>query len=343
MGKILVMKIKLLLPALLLSAAAFAQRTVPAFYNFSVFDAKDNYVIVNTSGSLGEANSVGENVVWNFNGLTQNTTSATQVITPATADVSAYPGSTMLVQTETVTSNGTNTTKYFFAQDANGGLSLTGAVSTGFTLNYTTNNAYLGQFPMSYGYTNTDNNVAGSFVYGNYNGTFTGTGTTTVDAYGILTTNIGFANGTPVTRIKTVQNLNLTILGFPGTLTQTMYSYYANDLLNGPVFRSITNHIVVPIVSMDQTAETYESYVNTTNGTQQFSKVTLSLTPNPVNNVLHFSGVEGINKVTVIDAAGRSVLSGNGNDVFAGSLSAGVYYATAETEAGKQTVKFIKK
>lgn len=336
------MKIKLLLPALLLSAAAFAQYTVPAFYNFTAAAQTDNYVIVNTAGSLNQAASTGENVVWNFNTLSQNTTSASQVITPATADVTTYPGSTMLVQTETATSSGSNTTKYFFAQDANGGISLTGALSTGFTLNYATNNAYLGQFPMSYGYTNTDNNIAGSFMYGNYSGTFTGSGTTTVDAYGTLTTNIGLANATPVTRIKTVQNLNLTIMGFPGTLTQTMYSYYAGDLLTGPVFRSITNHIVVPIVSMDQIVDTYESYV-TTAGAQQFTKAMLSLTPNPVQNVLHFSGVENISKVTVIDAAGRSVLSGNGNDVFAGNLSAGVYYATAETETGKQTVKFIKK
>lgn len=336
------MKSTLLLPALLLATAAFAQNTVPAFYAPTGEDMYDTYTIVDSSTDLGEANSTGENVTWNFNSLTAGTTSATEVVTPSADDITMYPGSTLLVQTSTATSGGENVSRYFFAQDLTGGLSLTGAETSGMSLNYNTNNAFLGTFPLSYGYTNTDDNVAGSFQYGNFSGTFTGTGTTAVDAYGTLTVNIGIADNTPVTRIKTVQDVAFTVSGLPGTLTQTIYSYYSNTLTTGPIFRSITSHITVTGL-IDMTDTVYESYMATELSTKQVAKNKIVLAPNPVNDVLHFAGTDNISKVTVTDAAGRTVLTGDGNNVSAGSLGTGIYYATAQTETGNQTVKFIKK
>lgn len=334
------MKTKLLLPALLLTAMSFAQNTVPAFYAFTAQGATDEYTRVDSETDFNQAASTGANVNWNFNSLLISGLTSTKVIAPSASNIATFPGSNMLVQITTQTAN---VTRYFFAQNGNGAISLTGAETDNYILNYSTNNALIGTFPASYGYTSTDD-VAGTFLVTNYNTTFTGTSTTTVDGYGTLTTNLGSTNGNSVTRVKNVQNLNLFLSGIPiGTATQTMYSYYSDTLLTGPVFRNIETNIVVPSGGIDYNFSNYELHNSLTASTTQVVKSKITLAPNPVNDILHFAGVEGISKVTVIDAAGRLVLSGNSNDIFAGSLSAGIYYATAETEAGKQTVKFIKK
>lgn len=334
------MKTKLLLPALFLTAVAFAQNTIPAFYAFTAQGATDEYTIVGSDTDFNQAASTGANVNWNFNDLLIGGFTSTKVIAPSASDIATFPGSNMQVQITTQTAN---VTRYFFAQNGNGAISLTGAQTDNYILNYNTNNALIGTFPASYGYTSTDD-VAGTLLVTNYNTTFTGTSTTTVDGYGTLTTNFGSTNGDAVTRVKNVQNLNLFLGGIPiGTATQTMYSYYSDTLLTGPVFRNIEVNIVVPAGGIDYNFSNYELHNSLTASTPQVVKNKAVLTPNPVNDVLHFAGVENISNITVIDATGRTVLTGTGNDIAAYSLSAGIYYATAQTETGKQTVKFIKK
>ncbi|MXN90912.1 T9SS type A sorting domain-containing protein [Flavobacterium sp. Sd200] len=337
------MKTKLLLLSLVFGTAAFSQGFVRAFYAFTAEGLTDNYTIVESSVDLNEAASTGANVIWNFNNLTALTSTSTMVIPPSASDIATYPGSTMLVQS---TKENGDVTRYFFVQNLTDGILLAGAETTGFTLNYITNNAFIMNFPLSYGGGNHEepDAVAGTFQYGTYNGTFTGTISTFYESFGTLTVNVGSANNTPAMRLKTVQNLTLTVFGIQvGTATQTMYSYYGENLLTGPLFRSITTDIDVPLGGIDSTTTVYESYETTAMSIPQVAKSKASLAPNPVNDVLHFAGIDNINNITVMDATGRIVLTGNGNNVSANSLNKGVYYATAQTETGKQTVKFIKK
>lgn len=334
------MRRKLLIPALLFAMASQAQDAIGSFYSFTN-NSTDNYSLVSSSTDLNEATG-GANVTWNFTNLTQESTTTTQVTTPAADDVATYPGSTMMVETVSLTNSGSNTTRYFINQDLTGGMSLTGAEASGMVLNYSTNNAFIGAFPLSYGYTNTDQ-VAGTFDGLGYSGTFTGTGTSTVDAYGTLTTNVGVANNTAVTRLKTVQNILLYYSGIQaGTLTQTIYSYYNSATLStGPLFRSITSHLVVALAGINQTVSSLESYT-TTAGTQKFNTNKIVVAPNPVNDILHFSGAADFTNVSITDAAGRTVLKASGNDINVSHLSAGVYYVTAQTEAGSLSSKIVK-
>ena len=89
-------------------------------------------------------------------------------------------------------------------------ISITGISADDLIVNFVTNNATLGLFPMSFGYSNSDT-VAGNYTYTTYSGTFTGTLVTTVDAHGTLNLNNtsgGFYTGN-ITRLKTVLNLSL--------------------------------------------------------------------------------------------------------------------------------------
>ncbi|TRW26535.1 T9SS type A sorting domain-containing protein [Flavobacterium zepuense] len=342
------MKTKLLLPALLLSIAGFAQEPIGSFYSSTIVDGavnEDKYLLVDSETPIDQS-AAGANVVWNFDGLTEYTQSYTSVIIPSAADIAEYPTTNWKVQTRTITGNGENITNYFLNVNDIGGTSLTGAEASGIVLNYSTNNAFLGDFPISYEYTNTDQ-VAGNFEGQGVEGTFTGTGTVTVDAYGTLTVNEGIADATPVTRLKTVQNLTLNYLGFPvGTLEQTIYSYYNTDVLaTGPIFRSITTHVVVESAEVDQTVESYESYEATALNVKDITLASnkLLVVPNPVNNVLHFEGNTVVNSVSIADITGKIVLIANtANDINVGALNSGVYFISTQTETGVQFTKIVK-
>jgi len=334
------MKIKLLLSAMFISGAAFAQEVIPSFYTFTPNIEEDVYTLVSSPTPIDQS-ATGANVAWNFDQLVDEGQSSTRVIVPTGEEVSTFPGSTMLVRTTA----GNNVTNYYLATSAAGGYSLTGFQAGGMEINYSTNNGFLGDFPLSYGFTNTDD-LAGTFTGMGVSGLFTGTGVTTVDAYGTLTVNAGAANQTPVTRLKIVQDIALTYLGFPaGTVNQTIYSYYGAILTTAPVFRSISTTLNIPALDIiNQTTTTYESYTATALGTNTITKKNKTLiAPNPVADVLHFAGDKTVEGVTITDASGRIVLQSKaGNDIDVNNLSSGVYYVALQSGTGTEVQKMVK-
>jgi hypothetical protein len=151
--------------------------------------------------------------------------------------------------------------------------------------------------------------------------------------------------GTAVTRLKIVQNLALVISGLPiGTVTQTMYSYYAALPTDAPVFRTLTLVMNFPLLGVNnETSQSIESFYDPAAATQHFAANIIAIAPNPVADVLHFAGNAQITKVTVTDAAGRQVLQQAwANDVTVSQLSAGIYYVTAQTANGVATQKIVK-
>lgn len=341
------MKLTLLLSALFISGVTFAQETIPAFYDFNTIpgSAEGDYYHFATLQTALDETATGANVIWNFNGITSNNRSSTVVIVPTAEDVATFPGSTMLVQTTTTTGVGTSSvTKYYLASNASGGTSLTGFDAAGIILNYSTDNGFIGNFPLTYGYSNIDT-VAGTFEGMGLSGTFTGTGVSIVDAYGTLNTDLVFAENIPATRLKTVQDINLIYMGATvGTLTQTIYSYYYG-VLDGPAFRSITNTLTVPSMEINQTTRSAEAYTEMILSTGNLiSENKTAIAPNPVANVLHFSGNDAITGVTITDTAGRTVLQIKAsNDIMVNHLSAGVYYVTVQSGNITEVQKMVKR
>lgn len=333
------MKLKLLISALFISGAAFAQEPIPAFYTFNGGVEEDVYTFVSSPTPIDQS-ATGANIAWNFSQLTTEGQSFTAVTVPTATEVAAFPGSTMLVRT-LVGTNEEDVTNYYLATSLNGGYSITGFQSAGTELNYSTDNGFIGNFPLSYGYSNTDD-IAGTFQGMGYNGSFVGTATSIVDAYGTLTLD-DFREDIPVTRLKTVQDVALTYFGLPaGTVTQTIYSYYSATLAN-PIARSITTTINIPLLLINQTTSSLEAYTATALGTKNFEKTKVFIAPNPVANILHFSGDKVIAGVTITDASGRVVLESKaGNDIAVNHLSAGVYYVAVQSGTGTQLQKMVK-
>ncbi|RYD89967.1 MAG: T9SS type A sorting domain-containing protein, partial [Sphingobacteriales bacterium] len=136
-------------------------------------------------------------------------------------------------------------------------------------------------------------------------------------------------------------------MGAPiGTLTQTLYYYYNFfSPAAGPVFRSTSTHITMPLYNVDETQNLYESYTNSTLGNQDIAALpnAVTLVPNPVKDVLHLENGTDVTAVTVFDAAGRMVLqSALANDIDISPLSAGVYVVNVKSGNKIASLKMIK-
>lgn len=337
------MKKILLTASLLLSLTALAQTPIQAFYSASLIPEDDNithYVMVTPASPIDQSDTGnGSAMAWNFNNLSVVTTTATSVVAPTNDDIANFPGTTLVVETNTQGGNPT----YYYLADGQQGTNITGAETSQMTLKYTTG-GLIGNFPMSLN-EQYMGGVTGTFQGNGVEGTFTGTALSTVDAYGTLTVNQGFEGPKNVTRLKIEQNLTLNYMGFPvGTLQQTIYSYYSADLVAGPVLRSITTHIVVTPAGIDETQSTMEIYDQATNGLNDNSNLLAEvvIAPNPVKDVLHIAADFDIEKMTITDALGRTVLQGKGNDVSVSHLPAGIYHVAINSLKGSTSLKMVK-
>lgn len=336
------MKIKLLLSLLLLTTVTFSQ--VNSFYgtNNSIFS-------VLTSANPLNHGSSGANQTWSFGSLLPLGTSVYTYVAPTASETTTYPGTTTVIVTNTTEGTTTTTGRMFTKNTANNTFSITGLTGTDLNINFSTNNATLGIFPMVYGYTNTDSNVAGTYNYTTYSGTFTGTLVTTVDANGTLNlTDFGYSAN--VTRLKTVLNISLNYGIFPnvGTVTQTSYSYYdPTNTLNNPAFRSVNTVAVVPLMSINQNNTSLEKFNNVL--ATPSSELQTVWIQNPVQNTININTSNTIDNanISVTDMLGKTIYKAknetiNGTFEIPISLTKGIYLLKIRNENGSITKKIVK-
>lgn len=311
----------------------------------------NNNIVYTVETSLTEIDQTptGANAMWNFSNLTTIGLSTNTNSVPSAAEIVTFPNSNILNNVATNV-NGVVSDNKIFAKNIANELSITGFNATGIELNFVTNNAKIGTFPLNYGY-NFNDTTAGTFQSGTNSGTFTGTIVTSVDAYGTLnmTSNIA-ANSIEtynVTRIKTVQNINL-ILGFlpVGTIVQTTYAYF--DTNADPQFRSTKIVVNIPLLSIvDQTISQMENLGSgflSTNINEIANK--FKLYPNPANDILNITNNENlkINALALTDVNGREIKkqTSNFDYINISNLQKGIYFLKFETEKGNFIEKIIK-
>ena len=81
-------------------------------------------------------------------------------------------------------------------------------------------------------------------------------------------------------------------------------------------------------------------------GTNAVKNAKITVYPNPVNNVLHFSGTDKILDTEIYNMAGQKVLSAgkvSGEGLNVSKLTKGAYILKVKTAAGPQSIKLIKK
>ncbi len=329
------MKTKLLLLFSLFAAGASAQ-SVTSYYG----DNNMEYSLFSAATPLDHAPS-GADQTWSFSGLTL-TGSVTDVVGPPTGpETVTYPGTTGTSTTSGM-ENASPTTSKIFSKDVAGAISVTGIASDGLVLNYSTDNALVGTYPLAYGYLNSDS-VAGTFSYTTYSGTFSGNVTTEVDAYGTLSLDPGPDN-TAVVRVKTTQTIDLFYAPFGdvGDVTITSYSYYTSGS-NSPLLRTVTTTMVVNLLSINQTRTRIE-IMSSALGVDAISKTLVQVSPNPVNDVLNVisEGNETVRAIRLVDVNGRIVAESAAATINVSQLQKGMYLAMITTDSGTSTKKIVK-
>lgn len=323
-----------------------AQSPIQKFYQPQDWVA---YSIVQSAVPLEQATS-GANRNWNFSQLTEVGTSEVRTSAPTVEELVIYQHSTA-VTTTTSTLGTEDYNNKIFSRTAGATVSITGANTSQIQLIYDMDNATLGDFPLHYGFTNSDG-ISGTYhAEGGYSGSFTGNSTTTVDAYGTLTVNVGDIPAlTPVTRLKTTQNIILDYSFFPnvGTVTQTIYSYYRNDsALSTPIFRSTHTNINVPLMQIDYTTESLESFQMQLLDNVDFQSSAFQIAPNPASEFIYIQNGnhDFIENIKITDCNGRFIMEkiASENSIDVSHLQSGVYFAQIKTDSGTFTKKIVKK
>ena len=336
------MKTKLLASLLLLTTVTFSQ--VNSFYGTN----NSNFTTLTSVNPLSHG-SGGTNQTWSFGSLLPLGTSVYTYVAPTAAETTTYPGTTTVIVTNTTEGTTTTTGKMFTKNTASNNFSITGLTGTDLNINFSTNNATLGIFPMVYGFTNTDSNVAGTYNYTTYSGTFSGTLVTTVDASGTLNlTDYGFSAN--VTRLKTVLNISLNygIIPNVGTVTQTSYSYYdPTNTLNNPAFRSVNTVAIVSLLSINQNNTTLEKFEGVlANSSSELQTVWIQ---NPVENTVEINAPDTIDSanISITDLLGKTIYQMKNQNLqgvleIPILLTKGVYLVNISNENGSVTKKIIK-
>ena len=340
------MKKSLLILTFLASFLSIAQVPVTSFFGTSNY----NYTNLNPATPLSHT-TMGANAVWTFNSIPTNGTSDEVNVAPTAAEVTTFPGTTSVHVTTTAAPSPSNIAKIFNKLTAANVFSLTGFDANGVILNYTSNNALIGTFPLNFGYTNTDN-TAGTFTNGTTSGTFTGTAKTDYDSFGTL--NLGVVGFDPIVkqvyRIKLAQNINLSIpfFGPIGTVTQTSYTYYVvNGSVTEPFFRDTSFTVNVPLLGDPQNTNQAQVFTNAlTLGTSSFDSNAIRFYPNPATNVLIIDNKNNmsINSISIADTNGRTVFETKNatSTIDINDLSKGIYLVNITSEFGNSVKKLVK-
>ncbi len=321
----------------LFAVSAFAQAPAASYYG----TGGSHFAVM--TGTINQS-ATGANLIWNFNNMDVIGESYDVESVPTASELIIFPGSTKVVTTTTI---GTNTLTKLYSKAPLGNLSVTGADNSGVLLNYNTNNANLGTFPLAFGYAHTDA-VSGTYDNGQYAGTFSGNIVTSVDAWGTL--NLGTGGQTTIsaaaTRLKTVQTLSLNYTPFNnvGTITVTTHSYYVANLPAGvPRFRTTQTTVSVPLLSINDTFTSMEAYTFTELARDSFEQSAFVIAPNPVNDVLSIQSPSEIRRITVTDTSGKIVLTASeATRIDVGHLQKGIYFARIQTDSGTTVKKFIR-
>jgi hypothetical protein len=333
---------KKLLPAilLLLSFKNHSQSLVltQAANEPVIGDTSRTYVLDTTAFSSGlMTNVTGSNVVWNYQAL--GTTTAMIVsayLTPtAVSSSSAYPGASF-VQKQGGTNNFFKSVTSPTAQTE-----FMGIYSSGISMNFT-NTAIFAKYPFSFGGSVTDA-FGGTFSAQGQNGTAQGTTTTTADGTGTLNLpgGISFSN---VLRVKSMQNINLFLFGFPaGTVQQTLYNFYHGTEKYPLLNINYTTITMANSPTVTASATGHKNYFTVGLEENSLSGASVSIYPNPASDILYLASSEKALSVEIYSQLGQCVYRANFQEMInTSTFSPGIYVVEIKTARGVGRKKLVK-
>ncbi|NMH27481.1 T9SS type A sorting domain-containing protein [Flavobacterium silvaticum] len=348
------MKRKLLLSFFVFSIAAYAQQPISHFQGTlpvsgDVDGVTERFYFRGIPSVPVDQSPQGVNASWDFSAVSfildhhdyKNSIPDSQATTN-------YPGCNF--QT-TITEDIPEETANVYANYTDGAYSILRADGEIMTLDYSVNNAFVGQFPMDYGYISSDA-TGGNFTYngslGTFQGTFAGTLDSYFDAYGTLSykNDDGVTASTTVSRLKVTQVISLSVPFLPdaGNLIQTSYYYFSEDEFGiWPFIRSIETTLVVPILGINENLVILEKGTDAFLGTPDATLASVSIYPNPTSSVLHVNSQHLLKSVELFSIDGKKISKSPGNSIDVSNLNSGLYRVGIDNGSGIIYKKFIKK
>lgn len=304
-------------------------------YEPVIGDTSRAYIMDTTAYGILPVAPTGSNVTWDFSNLVATTTVVTNAyIDPATASVTS-PTSCNIIQRQGNSYTFLKTTATPTTQTELVGVNL-GTISVTFT-----NTGVLARYPISYGYSLTDN------LSGSVGGTAQATGTLTglADGHGTLVLPNGNVYNN-VLRVKSTQiiNVNVFILTL-ASLKQTVYSYY-HASSKFPVLtinRSTSTFSTTTTEAVTVTAnkETFVIGIKE----NDFTPLQFIMFPNPASNSLQVALYNGKQpeSIKITDVTGKEVaVFQNQSQLNIEHLQSGLYFVEVNSDGHKGREKFIK-
>ena len=318
---------------ILISTTGFlsAQTTITKAFNDPIIGETVNNVNIN--GTVDNS-ATGSNTTFTNTSLTAGTASSATYSAPSSTEISTFPGSTIKM-------TGGGSTAYY-KQTATK-LEITGLVTPDATLNFSTNNGTFIGYPAAFGYSENDT-AAGTFSATAGSGNFSGTIAISADASGTLL--IGTKTYPNVLRIKSIQNFNLTVFGFPvGTVVNTTYAYYDN-LHKAPLLS--TTNAVITVQGTPQNTNIAQALNETFLAVSDLKlKEKLSIYPNPAQDFIQVKGnTSKDSKIKIYGLDGKLIIT---TDLKSGKIEvselppAAYFIEVSDSKTTKETTKFIKK
>ena len=307
-----------------------------------------SYLIFSSATPLDES-ATGADLLWNFNDLTAVAAETVINLVPTASELAAFPNTYMVSNLARHALDGTvlSVGKEYISMGTNNTRFLNGFEEPDLLLQLNfTDHLLIGAFSLEYGDSVSDV-IAGTYDYDTYSGTFSGTTTSTVDAYGSLSTN-GFDGITyEVTRLKILANFDFAYgaMGDVGTMVQVKNYYYREgDLF--PFFKSFTTTINIPLLGVNETStELRQANPALLNSAEIIYEVGPITFQNPVANELILEETPiAITAIKIYDTVGKCVLtkSFDGSNTDVSTLAQGMYLIHFITDQGIISRKMLK-
>jgi hypothetical protein len=298
-------------------------------------DTSRAYIMDTTAYGILPIAPTGTNVTWNFSNLVNtNSIVTTAYVNPATSTVTSPSGCSIIQQ------QGGSFTFLKSSSTPSTQTELMG-VNFGTTSVTFTNTGILARYPITYGYSLTDN------LSGSVGGTAQATGSVTglADGHGTLVLPNGNVYNN-VLRVKSSQiiNVNVFILTI-ASLKQTVYSYYHSSskfpvlTINRSTTTFSTN--TTQAVTVTANKDTYVIGLKE----NELPQLQFMLFPNPAAETLQLALFNGKapESIRITDITGKEIVVYNHQSAISiDKLKSGLYFVEVTSDGNKGRQKFIK-
>jgi hypothetical protein len=318
-----------------------AQTITQSFNEPSVGDVDKNYTLDTSAYTTGLPNNIsGNNVVWDFTKVA----GAFPIVFDSIIAPSAAPGGSAFPTATYAQKRGT-IVSFFKSVTSPQQTEWLSATSSSPSLTVTfTNSALVATYPISFGYSHTDP-VTGTFKYNNTTGACNGSITVTADGTGT----VNFPNGitfTNVIRLKSVEQLTMSTTFPIGSISQSIYSYYAPGFKYPVISVQYQNYqLLVGTPTITAAAYGNFNYFTVTGINEQFITADLKVFPNPFTDNLNLSADNAglVKELRFYNLMGEMVSAAASTDLISfEDLPPGVYLLEIRSLRGSSYQKVIR-